>query len=295
MFVNTVHSGRLLVCRTITKPIYSTTMRVLVEDLTGQVELVSIHSGFTFNFAIEPDLLLPLHSVLLIKEPFVELHGSVSEIKVDSPSDLCVLTDLDKSHEAYIYLDSCPKEWALQTRLGPDELNKLGNVSFMDRNYLQAVRFYTRALNCACVSEEGAKRALSNRAAALLHLEKYYQAYEDGARAAQLESASLNEKVCFRMGEALYAMRQYERAEEAFRKCLALNEENKEAAFFVQETRKRMSEAVTGEYDMDALIDQARVKFQPRLNVANFVSAKIQVVPLKSNYLGKFCVNFKTF
>jgi tetratricopeptide (TPR) repeat protein len=295
MLVNKLHTGKYLLCRTISKPILTTEMCVLVEDMGGHCEEVSITSA-GFDLSTKPEVLLPVHSILIIKEPFLKGINFLSDIKVDSPSDFLVLSDLDRATAEFKLLEHVPKKWlnAIHPPETFEELHKLGNASFASKDYVQAVRFYTRELNSkACVGEVDRKKALSNRAAAFLRLEKFARAYEDTRRAEEFKgvsSSSLNEKVYFRMGEALYAMRQWERALAAFNKCLELNEKCEEARDRVEKTRRRINESLSGMYNVSEVIEAARNRFVSRLDVADFMSNEVEIVPIKgdSNNLGKF-------
>jgi hypothetical protein len=292
MTVNKIHRGRYLICRAISKPIISSEMCVLVEDSNGHCDEVTVSCGF--DVAAKPEHILPVHSILLIKEPYLKGINFLSDIRVDSPSDLIVLSDLDRAHPAWPLLGSVPTKWlhAIHPPETLEQLHRLGNASFANKEYGPAVRFYTRELNSrACVEPEERKRALANRAAAFLRMGSYSRACEDACRAAELGKSGtrLDEKVYFRMGEALYAMRQYERASRAFRTCLELNGKCEEAAARVERCERRIAEARTGMYDVMHVIELARNRFEPRMDLADFVSSDVDVVAINGdpNNLGK--------
>jgi hypothetical protein len=68
-------------------------------------------------------------------------------------------------------------------------------------------------LQVSGVKASEVKKTLGNRAAANLRLEKFYQAYQDGLKSAQIENYDIktdsvsNLKAFFRMGKAAYGMR----------------------------------------------------------------------------------------
>jgi tetratricopeptide (TPR) repeat protein len=330
MHVNKVHTGTFLLCRTVAEAVCGTSVITVVQDETDEAELLNLH-GFLHNFDIEPSVVLPKHSVLLIKEPHLRQVESASsaapqqpvsyaakvssqksdaqfEIRVESPSDVVVLTDFYQ-HESYTnYL---PYRWFADSddpakpATTFEQLNRLGNKYFVDHDYYQAIRYYTKALNVTLqvsgVKASEMKKTLANRAAANLRLEKFCQAYQDGLKSTEIEiydakvDSVSNLKAFFRMGKAAYGMRQYEMALDAFRKCFELDPKNRDALAEVEETKKRIKETKSGKYDMKALIEQARVKHQTRLNVADFVSELVEVTSLNNdpNYKGKWLFNLK--
>jgi hypothetical protein len=288
MFSNKVHTDKFLICRTITQALFTTNMCVLVEDLAGGIEELTFHSCFAYDFTLEPDSLLPLNSILLIKEPLIGLYPC-DGLKVDSPSDLVILSEIDRDHQAWKYLAHVPEQWL--NDINPpktfEELKKAGNESFVKKDFHQAVRMYTRALNSHSseLDSFAKKTLLSNRTVAFIRLEKYFKSYQDTRKADQIKesSPSLDEKVYFRMGEALFAMRQWEKALQAYEKCLEFNAKCTEAIERMERTKKRINETLTGNYDMRDVIDKAREHFVPRLDVADFVTNQIKIVPIKGD------------
>jgi tetratricopeptide (TPR) repeat protein len=239
-----------------------------------------------------------LNSILLIKEPFLRPRSiQTCEIKVDSPSDLVILSEIDRDHKAWKYTECVPKQWLdeINPEATLEELKRLGNVSFVKKDFRQAIRMYTRALNLESVdsSEMERKTLLSNRAAAFLRIEKYFSVYQDTLDAEKIKTSttSLSEKVCFRMGEALYAMWQWEKALDAFTKCVEINGIHKEAIERVKRTKARINETLTGHYDMNDVIRKTRNQFVPRLDVADFMSNQIEVLPISGDQITWVCFN----
>ena len=290
MFVNIIHEGRCLLCRTIEDPFCATTLTTLVEDEAGEIENVSVQC-FVHNYDIDTKVLLPRHSVLIIKEPHLKQSPNANEIndfciRVESPSDIIILTDLDCTEENRKYfMNKWISNYGNNFAETYDQLNKLGNKHFIENNYYEAARCYTKALNQPMlntkisVDKSEIKKTLSNRSAAFLKLEKYLQAYQDALKSSQIENTdtATTEKAYFRIGKAAYAMRLFKLAAEAFSECLSINSKNKAANLELEETKQRILESETGKYDMKKIIEQARVKYQPRLNVADYVSPDIQV------------------
>jgi tetratricopeptide (TPR) repeat protein len=223
-------------------------------------------------------------------------------IRVESPSDLIILSDLDKDEKYAQYLNKWTDISDPDRSLSFDELNKKGNRYFAGQVYHSAIRYYTKALNRAkedtTVKTSDVKKTLNNRAAAFLKLGKFNRAYQDTIKSSQIENSNdtsdsvNNEKAFFRMGKAAYNMRQFNLALEAFEKCLALNFKNKEANEEIIRTKKRLAESSTGKYDMKSIIEQALVQKQPRLDLADYVSDDIEVRNINNdpNYKGVFFI-----
>jgi tetratricopeptide (TPR) repeat protein len=296
MHVNKIHTGRFLLCRVIRDPFYITGTLVLIQDSDNQVENLSLYN-FSSSYKIDAKLLLPNNSIIIIKEPFLKnMLSSPTDfhIRVESPTDLIILSNLDKDDKnAQYFLDKWTDIKDSDRSLSFDELNKKGNVFFVGKNYHSAIRYYTKALNLAredkTVNNSDVKKTLNNRAAALLKLDKYFQAYQDTVKSTQIENVNdtrdvaNNEKAFYRMGKAAYSMRQFDVALEAFEKCLALNVKNKDAGEEVIRSKKRLAERSTGKYDMKSVIEHALVQKQPRLDLADFVSDDIEIRNVNNN------------
>jgi tetratricopeptide (TPR) repeat protein len=309
MHVNKIHTGRFLLCRVIRDPFYITGTLVLIQDTDNQVENLSLYN-FSKSYMVDPKLLLPNNSILIIKEPFLKnMISSPTDfhIRVESPTDLIILSDLDKDDKySQYFLDKWTDIKDPDRSLSFDELNKKGNGFFVGQNYHSAIRYYTKALNLAkddkAVKNSDVKKTLNNRSAALLKLDKYYQAYQDTVKSTQIENVNdssdlvNDEKAFFRMGKAAYSMRQFDVALEAFEKCLALNLKNKDAKEEMIRTKKRLFERSTGKYDMKLVIEQALVQKQPRLDLADFVSDDIEIRNVNNdpNYKGE-CISLLYF
>jgi tetratricopeptide (TPR) repeat protein len=295
MYVNKIHTGRFLLCRTIQDPFYVTSMMTLIEDSNDEIENLSLYN-FSQDYEINPRLILPKGSILLIKEPYLKNMLSSQEdyhIRVESPTDIIILSELDYDEKFSNYFLDKWKSNNEESKLSFDELNKTGNRNFVEQSYHQAISNYTKALNLAKktndVKNSELKKTLNNRAAAYLKLEKFNKAFLDTVRSSEIESATDNsdlvndEKAYFRMGKAAYNMRQFETALNAFEKCLALNFQNKEANEWMKKTKMRLSESQTGKYDMKLIIEQSYVQKLPLLDLADYVSPDIEVVNLNGD------------
>jgi tetratricopeptide (TPR) repeat protein len=303
MQIDTVHSGRYLLCRTVENPVRSRSIATVVQDQNDEIENVYFYN-FSNDFNSNPKLFLPKFSILLIKEPYVT--PSINEmnelihIRVESPSDVIVLSNIDFNrfdYEKYLI----PKwiDTDLEQKSTLSNLTRIADDFFRERNFNQALRFYTKAVNLKkrkkieC-SDSDMKHFLNNRSTSHLELENYYLAYQDALRSTELEKISfLDETAFFNMGAALYSMRQFKSAREAFQKCVELNPNNSQVVEVLERTEKRLNEAKTGNYDLKGIIEEAKFNNEPRLDLADFVSEDLEIVNINNdpNNKGVFAKN----
>jgi tetratricopeptide (TPR) repeat protein len=307
MFVNKIHYGRFLLCRTIKDPYYMAGMLTVVQDSNDELENLSLYN-FSDNYLLEPKVLLPKHSILIIKEPYLKSMLNAPDnfhIRVESPTDLIILSEMDYDEKyAKYFLEKWSEAGSSEQNQTFEDLNRKGNAFFVEQSYHLAIRFYTKALNLMkratkFVQSSDVKKTLNNRAAAYLKLEKYNQAYQDTANSVSIvlqDQSGSNEKAYFRMGKAAYAMRQFETALAAFKECLALNPANKQASGEIARTRARLREAQTGRYDMKSVIDQVFNQKLQRLDLADYFSPDISFQVLNNNDFnnkGMFSIQIK--
>lgn len=137
MHVNKRHEGKYLKCRVVAEPIMMASMNTLVEDEDGQVEILCVYN-LSPSYTVDANDFLPLHTVLIIKEPLVKLMVQDNNyyIRVESPSDVVFVEDVDV------------EKWRIQTpnTLSYEQLNDLANGLFLKKEYRKAVRHYTQAL-----------------------------------------------------------------------------------------------------------------------------------------------------
>lgn len=139
MYVNKHHIGKYLLCRTIVEPFYMTAMSLLVEDEDGKIENLSIYN-YSTSYDIPPSDLLPLNTVMIIKEPYLKImiHDNNNYfIRVESPTDIVILDD--DGHSVQKWKIQLPKRTY-------SELNERGNKCFVTKQFRQAIRLYNQAL-----------------------------------------------------------------------------------------------------------------------------------------------------
>lgn len=266
MMVNKIHYGRYIVLKTVLDPFYQTCMTLLAEDREGDIEIVTLYD-FSRSFSIPTNQLLPPGSILIVKEPYLKFmiaNPKDFHIRVDSPSDVIVVND-DRLHSI--------EKWNLIPKNSKfDQLNEQGNRHFIAKQYELAIYMYTRALT---LKEDS--KCYSNRSAANLSIDRWYQAFKDAEISAKLDPK--NQKAYYRMGKALYNMRQFEQAVNAFSKCLEVDDKIKEAYDELDRAKKRVEESETGKYSLKSIMEQFK-KGMLRFDVADYVSDEIEIVDM---------------
>lgn len=95
MKVPKVHGGRYLICRTIVEPTAFVGTSVYVEDLFGDVELLSVYNQRRLPSDFE---WLTIGTIIVLKEPYMKFgtSGDSCFIRVDSPTDITFIDKYDK-------------------------------------------------------------------------------------------------------------------------------------------------------------------------------------------------------
>lgn len=115
----------------------------------------------------------------------------------------------------------------------------------------------------------------------------FNEAYLDAKESARLEPTV---KAFYRMGRALYSMRQFEAAKEKFQEAVALDaEKNLQLINEIERCERRINEAKTGKYDIKSLIEQVK-SGKRRLDVADYVSGDIEVGQVNKKSKGVFAL-----
>lgn len=126
-----------------------------------------------------------------------------------------------------------------------------GTQYFKEKKYKQASVQYKRIVSWleheSALQEEDEKKAKALRLAAHLNLAMCYLKIQEPNHALEncdkaLELDSTNEKALFRRGEALYAMKEFDRAKDDFQRVIQLYPSNKAAKSQVLACQKRVKE-----------------------------------------------------
>lgn len=268
MTVNKIHFGHYLECTVITKPMRTCGINFQVRDSDDQTENIALYNYEFKSVGIDPEVLLPVGSKLIIKEPYMQtVLGSLSDqrefqrhsfdqkkdvfvIRVDSPTDLIVLAYGMSEKKVDLAQDH------ILIRAYSEEIEKTHNL----KTYIRRSRAY-------------------------LNLEKYSLAFHDALKASLLNDK--NVEAYLLMGVSSYAMRKYENARENFQNCLKLNPKNEMIKQELEKTNTRIAESKTGVYDLQAVVDKFRKKKNGfYIDVSDYKSDQIQIFNLDNKSKG---------
>ncbi|KAH7718142.1 tpr domain protein [Aphelenchoides avenae] len=269
-----LHTDRFLACRTIVDGIVAIGTSCLVEDLNGDIERITIYN------VRDPNQLEWLHAntTLILKEPYLHYssHTGVPSLRVDFPSDIIFVDETDK---ALLEFAGAIK-WYKPEWFSFDQLKAKGNECFVEKDYEQALRFYTRALRL------GADAAVIhlNSAAALLPLERYKEALDSAKNA--MDSGANKEKALFRLGKAAYGMREWQTSRQYFEELRSEYPNNTSVADELKKVTARIAESKTGSFDFADLYERAVLNGERYFDIAVYVGpVEVAGVPEKGKGL----------
>ena len=207
MTVNRIHVGSFLECTVISKPIFIYCgLSFLVKDESdNQIENVLLHNYETRSVQIDPEILIPINTKLIIKEPYLQTMYTLENLKQHSN---------DKEEKKFLIRVESPTD-VIVLKFGCNE-NKIDPIQ---DNHL-AIRFFSDEIE----KSKKLNQSYLKRSEAYLRLDKYYLAYQDAQKVAQLDEKNM--KAFFLMGKASYNMRKFKQAQENFFNCLKLSTES---------------------------------------------------------------------
>uniref|UniRef100_A0A914Z682 SET domain-containing protein n=1 Tax=Panagrolaimus superbus TaxID=310955 RepID=A0A914Z682_9BILA len=269
MKVPMVHSGGYLVCQIVAKPFSIVGVipptpvigiHTLIKDLNGDVEEATL---FNLGYNVDEIDFLPFGTILIIKEPCLQYasQNKAASLRVDSPSDIIFVDPTD-----FDLLDKIgAKQW-YESNLSKDaELwQEKANKFFKKEKYEMALKLYDRAIRC---NPELSVLYL-NKALTCLRIGAFYKAYETAKLA--LEKGGDREKALYRMGQAAYGMREWQKAANHFVEVLKEFPKNVTVGGDLKRATARLAEQKYGKYDFKAMLLQSK-KQKPQLDVADYV------------------------
>jgi hypothetical protein len=273
MKVPMIHTGRYLVCQCICKPLpilgigtsvngekyFTSGISMLIQDITGDVEEVSIFN-YLYEFAnVE---WITSETIMIIKEPCLlyTSQGKIPSIKVDSPSDIIFVDSADEK-----FLDKIgANKWFVEKSKDAEVWRQKANECFKNENFEKALFFYDRAIRC---NPELSVLYL-NKALTCLRTGAFYFAYE--AAKIGLEKGGDREKALYRMGQAAYGMREWQKAAELFLSVLKEFPSNINASEELKRATTRLSEQKHGKYNFKAMLLESQKK-KAEFDVADYM------------------------
>ncbi|KAG8870688.1 hypothetical protein FRC20_011417 [Serendipita sp. 405] len=270
MQVRQRHEGKYLLCRIITPAVRLVSTTFAVEDPNGWAQVISTYNYPGTQYANERELetLLPVHSIIAIREPWAKmaLAGDHTHIRIDSPSDVVFLREGDELLTD-IRWSSGRRPCTILSR-SASEWKSVGDKHFREKEYFPASVAYKRALE----KQPSLIAARLNRSLALIKLELYDPAL--GELRAVLDTTGLptndKQKALYRSAQAHYGEGQYDEALKMYRECLILDEALQEALSGIQRCNKRIEEQKNGNFDWTRLCEEI-LSPDNELDVADFL------------------------
>ncbi|KAH7700612.1 TPR domain protein [Aphelenchoides avenae] len=213
-------------------------------------------------------------TILAIKEPNKTRNPAPV---VTSPSDIVLLDETDGPMLEKLGLRAF---YTPDSRL-VEELRLDGNKRFASNDFRGALIDYERALR---LQPDAAVLHL-NKSAALLKMERFYEAYHAADKA--LQGGAGREKALFRLGQAAYGLRRWQASVDHF---LMLRKEfptNKDGRDGLAKALDRLKESTTGKYDVKRLHADAFEQKARLIDAANWMGP-IEVVDILGRGKGIF-------
>uniref|UniRef100_A0A914Y7R1 Uncharacterized protein n=1 Tax=Panagrolaimus superbus TaxID=310955 RepID=A0A914Y7R1_9BILA len=267
MEVPMVHNERYLVCQVIAMPSLYVGVTILIQDLNGDVEEVAIYN-FSYNFN-DLDLLSP-GTILIIKEPWLRYgsHDKTPSLRIDSPSDIIFVDPTD--HKLLCKIGA--KQWFVSMSEDAEVWKQEANECFKKKDYKKALFLYDRAIRY----NPDLPVLYLNKSITCLQTGAFYMAYESAKFA--LEKGGDREKALYRMGQAAYGMREWQKAISHFEEVLKEFPKNSSASEHLKRASARLSEQRTGKFDFKAMFLESK-KEKAELDVSDY-SGPIEIAEI---------------
>ncbi|KAI9140068.1 hypothetical protein BKA69DRAFT_1125952 [Paraphysoderma sedebokerense] len=239
--IDKTHVGCYVVLKIIEEPFRTSAIQCVVEDLKGNVSLLSFYNFKTFP---------PVGLQFILKEPYYKMSMSgLPAIRVEDKRNIITLNDVEfKVPEWNLSLDSA-KPGTDGTNTASDngsgagysnqdegeQLRKEGNKLFAKKKYGKAIKLYTAAIESSPLNRH---LAYSNRAAAHLLLKDYEDALKDATEALRIDDK--HSKSMYRKGKALVMLERFDEATGILNEAKALDKDSDEINTLLKAAAKRV-------------------------------------------------------
>lgn len=258
MFVNKIHHDLYLECFVVSQAVATSGIYFQVKDIEDQYENVILYNFEAKSINnIDPSILLPIGTKIIIKEPHLKIIYGRSDdyvIRIDSPTDLIISYDMNDENPPTDQIHS-------MIRIYSKKIENKSNIQF----YLKRSELYFK-------------------------LEKYDLCFQDASKAFKIDKKNLDSY--FLMGKSAYAMRKYKLASENFIQCLKLNSKCEKAKLELNRVNARITESKTGVYDTKKLMEQYLDKTNLYFDIADFKSDRIEIYEIENKSKGIKAVDF---
>ena len=258
MQVRLIHSGKYLLCRTLSLPLATVGTSIIVASPCGNAVMVSL-----YNFAIQPiamglpsmaqlDEAFPIGTILAIKEPFIKMSATSQTplLRVDSPTDFQFV---NADYPLLRNVSWREHRGSRETWMVPhvpersiDQWKAFGDSFFQRRHFYTAIQRYSAGLR----QHPEAFVLYLNRAAAHLKQDQFRLALANASAAIGLlqHDAPLLEKAMYRKASALYGLRRWADANDAFHALAARFPSCVGVTARSQDSARRLEEQFTGKF-----------------------------------------------
>ncbi|KAK4705887.1 hypothetical protein P7C70_g311, partial [Phenoliferia sp. Uapishka_3] len=268
--------GKLLICRVITKCFRTVAVQFVVEDHGGRVAPVHLYHIPATLESPDLDLIFPIGSTFVIKEPLLRETQDGFLIRIDSPADLIRLYPSSPLLKSVSWKTSPPASFPNRTAT---QWKDDGNRLFALRKWRAAIEPYSLGLDLestgrlACILH-------ANRAATLLKLGTPGAALRDCLSALDNPSldAPLRRKVLFRTALSNYHLQRFPDAVQNLESLLQVHPDDADAMDLYRRTQLRLVESTRGDYDWPFLFGTAKEK--ATLDIASFSGEMIESVDI---------------
>uniref|UniRef100_A0AC34GNU2 SET domain-containing protein n=1 Tax=Panagrolaimus sp. ES5 TaxID=591445 RepID=A0AC34GNU2_9BILA len=211
-------------------------------------------------------MILPRYDILptnflIVKEPLLRYDSpnKSTSIRIDTPSDIIFVDPSD-----YDFLDKIgATKWYEPEFKDAEVWREKANECFKKGDYKKAIFLYDRGIRC---DPEFAVLYL-NKTLACLRESAFYLAYESAKIG--FEKGGDREKAFYRMGQAAYGMREWEKAINHLEDVLKEFPENENAKKELKRATDRLAEQKDGNFDLKAMFVESK-KTKAQLDVADY-------------------------
>ncbi|XP_035707722.1 uncharacterized protein LOC110849769 [Folsomia candida] len=284
-----VINDKFFLCRTITPSFKMTRMMSIVEDPEGEDAVrLAIYNYSKISGGDYLKYAFPVGTILAVRNPSLKnsLDGCLA-LCYDDPNDVVIISEetFATTFPNIVWNGEIPEKYLPKKNPNADKVTKAknsGNKAFVEKKYLDAIRFYTEGLeDCRDIGIQ--VQILSNRSAAFLQLGCYYVALVDATDVLKYDPN--NVKGIYRRVRALWGIGRYGEALNFVNgKLMSIPSLQMDKVLI--DLRKMGEEfntqSRTGIYDMETII----MKSDPNPDLAEFMGAlKITQIPGKGRGL----------
>ena len=235
----THYVGRVLFARTIANAVRMTSVRTVIEDCNGEVDLLDICYA---DRNADPAYIFPKNTVFAIREPFYKINPTaICGIRIDHPSDLI---------QGPATRSLIPIELTFGAlSLDQDALAfmQIGNGAWRERRYFAAVQAYTDGLKVCAAEDDSLRYELyRNKAIVNIKLLRHETACSDALAAIVPEpnqedaALQLNAKAHYQASRGPYCLQDYSAEKAQFEIALSFSPDDKAVEELIAKTELRI-------------------------------------------------------